>query len=185
MILRDRIFEAVCFDCDSTLSRIEGIDELARRLGLENEIAPLTAAAMDGTLPLDAVYARRLSVVRPDRAVLDWLGTRYIDEMVPGAKETIDALHRAGKSVHIVSGGLLPAIAPLASVLDIPRAHIHAVDVFFDANGCYLDFDRQSPLSHSEGKAAICRSLAACYQTIALVGDGLPISPRVPPARTS
>jgi len=26
-------FGAVCFDCDSTLTRIEGIDELARRCG--------------------------------------------------------------------------------------------------------------------------------------------------------
>jgi phosphoserine phosphatase len=40
-----RSFAAVCFDCDSTLSRIEGIDELARRAGLEQEIAPLTDAA--------------------------------------------------------------------------------------------------------------------------------------------
>ena len=31
-------FDVVCFDCDSTLSKIEGIDELARRVGLGEEL---------------------------------------------------------------------------------------------------------------------------------------------------
>ncbi len=167
-----RDFDIVCFDCDSTLSRIEGIDELARRAGVEKEVTPLTAAAMSGALPLDAVYAQRLSAVRPDRASIEWLGKRYVEEMVPGARETISALARAGKSVHIVSGGLRPAIEPLARVLEIPASHIHAVDVLFEDNGAFHDFDRQSPLVHPNGKAMVCQSLAASRHSIALVGDG-------------
>ncbi len=113
----DRPFDAVCFDCDSTLSRIEGIDELAHRAGLKSYIARLTAAAMDGTLTLDAVYAKRLSLVRPDRAAPAWLGERYVEEIVSGAKVTVEVVHRLGKAVYIVSGGLLPAIAQLAQAL--------------------------------------------------------------------
>jgi phosphoserine phosphatase len=169
---RKRAFDIVCFDCDSTLSRIEGIDELARRAGVEDEVAPLTAAAMVGAISLDSIYARRLSAVHPDRASIEWLGRRYIEEMVPGAPETIAALNRAGTSVHIVSGGLRPAIEPLASVLDIPAAHVHAVDVVFEDDGTYRDFDRRSPLVHPDGKAVVCRSLAASRHSIALVGDG-------------
>ena len=75
-------FDAVCFDCDSTLSRIEGIDELAKRAGCEAEIAALTKAAMNGEVPLDAVYGKRLERVRPGRADLDWLAQRYVEEMV-------------------------------------------------------------------------------------------------------
>ena len=48
-------FAAVCFDCDSTLSRIEGIDELASRRGLKHEVSRLTEAAMNGSLAIDAV----------------------------------------------------------------------------------------------------------------------------------
>ena len=173
MIHSDKTFNAVCFDCDSTLSRIEGIDELASRAGLASQIAPLTAAAMDGTLTLDAVYAKRLSVVRPDRAALAWLGKRYVDELVPGAKETINALHHLGKAVYIVSGGLLPAIAHLAEELEIPRDHTFAVDVKFGSDGSYQDFDRQSPLARYDGKAVVCRSLANPNSMIAMVGDGV------------
>ena len=68
-------FAAVCFDCDSTLSRIEGIDELASRRGLKREISRLTEAAMNGSLALDAVYAERLSMVSPDEAAMAWLGS--------------------------------------------------------------------------------------------------------------
>lgn len=167
-----RGFDIVCFDCDSTLSRIEGIDELARRAGVDQDVAPLTSAAMTGTLPLDTVYAKRLSVVRPDRSSINWLAARYIEEIVPGAPEAIATLHRAGKSVHIVSGGLRPAIEPLADTLQIPVSHLHAVDVIFESDGTYCDFDRTSPLVHPNGKAEVCRSLAACRYSVALVGDG-------------
>ena len=165
-------FDAVCFDCDSTLSRIEGIDELASRAGLAAQIAPLTAAAMDGTLTLDAIYAERLSLVRPCRASLAWLGERYVEEIVLGAKETVDLLHRLGKAVYIVSGGLLPALEPLSRLLRIPRDRIHAVDVVFNPGGTYLDFDRLSALSRADGKAEVCRAIAKRHGDVAMIGDG-------------
>ena len=168
-----RSFGAVCFDCDSTLSRIEGIDESANRAGVAGQIAPLTTAAMNGALAIDAIYAERMRLVRPSRASLVWLGERYIEELVQGAKETIDALHRLGKAVYIVSGGLLPAIVPLAVALGIQREHVYAVDVFFDASGGYSDFDRQSPLTRADGKAQVCRSIAERHGPVALIGDGV------------
>ena len=169
----DKPFDAVCFDCDSTLSRIEGIDELAIRAGLESQIAPLTIAAMDGSVTIDAVYAKRLSIVRPDRAALAWLGKRYVDELVPGARETIGALHRLGKAVFIVSGGLMPAIEKLSQFLGISSDRTYAVDVTFEPDGAYRDFDCQSPLTRADGKAEVCKLIAARHGRIALVGDGV------------
>jgi len=51
--------DLIIFDCDSTLSLIEGIDELGRLAGQESEIAALTKRTMDGDLPLESVYERR------------------------------------------------------------------------------------------------------------------------------
>ncbi len=168
-----RTFGAVCFDCDSTLSRIEGIDELAIRAGVAAQIAPLTTAAMDGAIPIDEIYAERMRLVRPGRASLAWLGERYIEEMVKGARETVAQLQRLGKAVYIVSGGLLPAIVPLAVALGIQRDRVHAVDVFFDDRGDYRDFDRQSPLARADGKADVCRVIAGHHGSVALIGDGV------------
>jgi phosphoserine phosphatase len=166
-------FAAVCFDCDSTLTRIEGIDELARRSGRDAEIAPLTAAAMDGTLSIEDVYARRLEIVRPDRDALEWLGERYVEELVDGACETVAALQRLGKSVYVVSGGLLQPVTKLAEALSIAPDNVRAVAVHLDSAGHYQGFDTNSPLARSDGKAEICRALATRHGPIAMVGDGV------------
>lgn len=164
--------DVICFDCDSTLSRIEGIDELARRAGLFAEVAALTDAAMNGELALEAVYGRRLDMIRPDRAALDWLAGLYIEEMVAGAAETVAALHAGGKRVHIVSGGLRQAILPLAARLGIAGDCVHAVDVLLDAAGGYRDFARESPLAASGGKAGVCRALRPAHGRLVMIGDG-------------
>lgn len=166
-------FGAICFDCDGTLTRIEGIDELARRSGRDAEIAPLTAAAMDGTRSIEDIYAKRLEIVRPDRDALEWLGKRYLDELVEGAGETVAALHRAGKPVYVVSGGLLQPVTDLAEALGIAPANVHAVEVQLDEAGGYKGFETNSPLVRSDGKAEICQALAARHGSVAIVGDGV------------
>ncbi len=166
-------FDAVCFDFDSTLCRLEGIDELAARAGVESQIAPLTAAAMDGIIPLDDVYAARLDIVRPGRDAISWLGERYIGEMVPGADIAIEALQRANVAVYIVSGGIRGAILPFAAKCNITADRVHAVEITFDASGNYLNFDRTSPLTKRDGKAVVCQQLSRSHATLALVGDGV------------
>lgn len=177
MLNRHPPFDVICFDCDSTLSRIEGIDELARRAGCGAEIALMTNAAMDGRVAIDAMYAERLDRVRPNRAALAWLAERYAAETVPGAAETIATLQRLGKAVYIVSGGLRPAILPFARTLGLSPAEVYAVDVYFDpqgdTEGVYCGFDAASPLTRGDGKAIICRTLAARHGRIAMVGDGI------------
>lgn len=165
-------FGAICFDCDSTLSSIEGIDELAARAGCESQIAPLTTAAMNGELAIEDVYAKRLDIVRPDRAALDWLAKRYIATIVEGAKETIAALKRAAKPVFVVSGGLLQPVAALSEDLGISADRVRAVAVKLDQNGAYHGFDTSSPLHRSRGKALICAEIASQFGRVALIGDG-------------
>jgi phosphoserine phosphatase len=173
MISKPTRFDAVCFDCDSTLTSIEGIDELADRAGCRREIAALTDAAMNGLVPLEEVYAKRLDIVRPGRAALAWLAKRYADEAVCGAAETIATLKRHGKAVYVITSGLLQAVAEFARSLGLSPEQVHAVKVYLDGAGTYQGFDTSSPLCRSNGKAVICRTLAAKHGKIAMVGDGL------------
>ena len=103
-------FDIVCFDCDSTLSKIEGIDELGRQSGLYDELVALTNAAMNGELALEDVYGKRLALIKPDKAKMDWLADLYIAEMVDGVEEVFSTLLAQGKQVHIISGGIRQAI---------------------------------------------------------------------------
>ncbi|MDP3332421.1 MAG: HAD-IB family phosphatase [Methylococcaceae bacterium] len=165
-------FDIICFDCDSTLSKIEGIDELARREGLGAEMARLTNAAMNGEVKLEAVYGQRLSAIRPNKQSIDWLAEAYIAERVDGVEEVFAQLLALGKTVHIVSGGLRQAILPLARYLGLPEEQVHAVDVYFNKDGSYQDFDEHSPLARNGGKAEICRQLLKPDSKLVMVGDG-------------
>jgi phosphoserine phosphatase len=166
-----RGFRTFLFDCDSTLSKVEGIDEIARG---RKEVLELTRAAMDGTVPLDEVYGRRLELVRPARADLDRVARLYVEQATEDALPTFTALHRLGKIVHIVSGGLRRALEPLAHHLGVAPSRLHCVDVRFDPSGAYAGFDTKSPLARSGGKAEVARRLVLeGGRPAVLVGDGI------------
>ncbi len=167
-------FDIVFFDCDSTLSTIEGIDELAVKAGVAEELVPLTNAAMDGKMKLEEIYQRRLDLINPTNAALDWVSQRYLEEMVEGAEKVVAELIKQGKEVHIISGGLRHAVLKVGELLNIPEQQIHAVDIFFDAEGNYAGFDQESPLARAGGKAKVCRQvLGKGERTAALIGDGI------------
>jgi len=159
----------VLFDCDSTLSAIEGIDELA--VHCREEVVALTDAAMRGVIPLEEVYGRRLDLVRPTRAALHALGQEYVARLVPDARETVSALHAAGVDVRIISGGLLPAVLAVATALDVPPHHVAAVDIWFDGDGAYAGFDHSSPLTTGGGKRRAIEQWHLARPAM-MVGDG-------------
>ena len=165
-------FDIICFDCDSTLSAIEGIDELANRAGVGAEVVALTTAAMNGEVPLEEVYAQRLTIIKPDQSAIEWVAALYIQHVVSGALEVVQALQAQSKNVHIISGGLRQAILPLAEYLGVPAAQVHAVDIFFNADGSYQGFDTASPLAKTGGKADICRQINPTQARLVVIGDG-------------
>jgi phosphoserine phosphatase len=157
------------FDVDSTLVTIEGIDVLADG---NPEIAKLTDAAMNGEIPLDQVYAKRLETIRPSKDRVERLGTTYVESIVDGAKETIATLQDNGVIVHLVTAGIEQAIRPLADALNV--RNIHAVKLTFDANGNYKDFDRRSFLTRPAGKELVVRDIRArSHGKAAFIGDGV------------
>lgn len=163
-------FRLVFFDVDSTLVTIEGIDVLATG---HAEVAGLTAAAMNGEIPLDQVYARRLDIIRPTRTAIDALGDQYCRSLVEGAEETISMLQGAGVQIHLVSAGIAQAIEPLGRMLNIPPRAIHAVSLKFDGDR-YVDFDRRSFLTRPGGKELVVRQIRArSHGKAAFVGDGV------------
>lgn len=164
-------FSIVCFDVDSTLVTIEGIDVL----GAGNAaIADMTEKAMNGEIPLDEAYRMRLEIIRPTRQRVDALGEQYARSIVEGGQETVAALQGAGVEVHLVTAGIAQAIAPLARRLHIAARHVHSVDLRFDAKGHYEGFDERSPLTKPGGKGEVVRGIRARTPgRTAFVGDGV------------
>lgn len=164
-------YRLVLFDVDSTLVTIEGIDVLA---GGNPEIARLTDAAMNGEVPVDSVYARRLEIIRPNRVSIEALGRRYIASIVEGVEPAFARLRQAGSEIHLVTAGIAQAIQPLAEHLGIAARAVHAVSMQFDPAGNYAGFDRRSPLTRTGGKEIAVRDIRARSKgKAAFIGDGV------------
>jgi phosphoserine phosphatase len=181
-------YDLVFFDCDSTLSTIEGIDELARLKGKEQRVGLLTEKAMNGDLDLAEVYGKRLRAINPTRTQLEEIKELYWQTLVEDAQAVINALLFMGKQVYIISGGLLDAVRGFGERLGIPPERIRAVELeynelsgewwrYYDpritGQQKYLDYS-EGPLTVSAGKPQIVRELAGeTWGRRILIGDGV------------
>ncbi len=162
-------------DCDSTLSEIEGIDELARLSdpAIFAEVVTLTNAAMDGEIPLDEVFRKRMDIIKPDRKLVEEVGRRYLETIVPGVENFLDEARSQGWLPVIISGGFAPAILPLAEYLGI--RHVEAVPLYFNDLGEYDGYGDTYPSTRNMGKNEIIQEWkkAMLPARTVMIGDGI------------
>jgi phosphoserine phosphatase len=174
-------YEHVFFDCDSTLTTVEGIDILAESSGKQWRVEVLTQAAMDGDLDLQEVYDKRLRALKPTHQQIRDIRRAYKQNVVEDAKETIIILQELGHQVYIISGGLLEPVREFGVYLGVPADHIRAVGVTYNelsgewwvgGDEQYMTYDGGA-LTVSDGKAEIVQEfLAGKRGRSLLVGDG-------------
>lgn len=186
-LMRWATFDLIFFDCDSTLSTIEGIDELAKLKGKEGRVGLLTDKAMNGELDLSEVYGKRLKAIRPTRSQLKAVEERYWETIVEDAQEVIAALQFLGKHVFIISGGLIDAVRGFGRRLGVDPTQIRAVELEYNElsgewwryhepqaqhSQTYLDYN-EGPLTISSGKPKIINELAGNLGgRRMMIGDG-------------
>lgn len=176
-------YEHVFFDCDSTLTTVEGIDILAEMVGKKWRVEVLTQAAMDGELDLEEVYDKRLRAVKPTREQVRQVRRSYKRNIVSDTMATIQLLQQLGHKVYIISGGLAEPVVEFGLFLGVPREHIRAVDLQYNelagrwwqagsGNERYLAYE-EGALTVSDGKAQIVRELLGSQRGRSLlIGDG-------------
>jgi phosphoserine phosphatase len=181
-------FQHVIFDCDSTLTKVEGIDVLAESAGKGWRVSVLTKAAMGGDIDLEGIYAKRLSAVRPTRGEVQAIRRVYKQNAVADAAKVIAGLQALGHQIYIVSGGLAEPVIEFGLFLGVPRQNIRAVEVEYDSLSGrwwhnidnrpnvaerYLTYSEEA-LTLSDGKARIIRELLGDQRGRSLlVGDGV------------
>ena len=182
--MRWPFYKHIFFDCDSTLTTVEGIDILAELADKKWRVETLTNAAMNGELDLGDVYGKRLKAIKPTRKQVKAIRQVYKRHLVEDAAEVINILHEEGHHVYIISGGLAEPVEEFGIWLGVPKERIRAVGLNYDAlsgpwwqagssgEEAYLNFEEGS-LTVSDGKADIVRELLGEQDGRSLlIGDG-------------
>lgn len=161
----------IAFDLDSTLIRVEVIDELARMAGVGDQVKLLTEAAMRGEIDFQQAFRRRIALLKglDEQRCLDLL-----DEIAftDGAERLIRTLHASGCKVAVLSGGFSFVSDWLKQKLPIDFALTNRLPIF---DG-YVTGEAIEPIVDGPAKAKAFREFAEAngipLQQAVAVGDG-------------
>lgn len=169
----DSPIDAIIFDCDGTLSRLEGINELARQNGVGDEVEALTESAMATTGISAELYAKRINLVKPSRLQVQRLGQDYFYTRSLDLDHTLAILQFLNKPIYVISAGVNPAVKIFAQLLNIHAENVFAVDLAFDALGNYQSYASDCPLTDKGGKREVIHRIHQHHRRVVHVGDGM------------
>lgn len=167
-----RMRRLICFDMDSTLIQAEVIDELARKHGVYDEVAAITASAMRGEIDFKESFARRCKLLKG----LDVSVMQEIAENLPfteGVDRLMYVLKKYGYKIAILSGGFTFFGEYIQKKYGID--YVYANELEIDDTG-HLTGNYVGEIVDGRRKAELLRLIAQVekvdlQQTIA-VGDG-------------
>ncbi|KFL27487.1 phosphoserine phosphatase [Devosia sp. 17-2-E-8] len=92
-------------DMDSTMIEQECIDELADALGIKDEVADITARAMNGELDFEQALDTRVALLKGlERAVIEEIRRERIT-LAPGGRALVHTMKAYGAYTALISGG--------------------------------------------------------------------------------
>ena len=161
----------VVLDMDSTLIRIEVIDELARAAGVGAEVARITERAMQGEMDYDESLRQRVGLLAGlDVAVLDKLAANL--PLTDGAETLVRVLKRLGYKIAVISGGFSRAAEALKRRLGVDYAYSNNLEV----QGGKLTGRVVGPIVNAQRKAELLETIAQAegvlLDQVIAVGDG-------------
>ncbi|HET9752474.1 MAG TPA: phosphoserine phosphatase SerB [Myxococcales bacterium] len=161
----------IVMDMDSTLIRIEVIDELARAHGVGEKVAAITRRAMLGEMDYDQSLRERVALLRGlDARVLYQLAANL--PLTEGAETLLRVLKRLGYRTAVISGGFSVAAEALQKRLGIDFAWSNTLEI---ASGA-LTGKVVGPIVNAQRKAEVLETLAlregVPLDQVIAIGDG-------------
>ncbi|GAB7359609.1 hypothetical protein MBLNU230_g6793t1 [Neophaeotheca triangularis] len=167
------------FDMDSTLIQQEVIDELARAVGLYDQVAAITEAAMRGEAPytdFETSLRARVGLLRGVPVGIWEQMKNGVISFTPGAKELVRVLRALGWKTAVLSGGFTPLAEWVKETLGLDYAFAnHLVEE--EGQGLLTgELVAGKPIIHAEKKRELLGRLAEenaiPTERVIAVGDG-------------
>ncbi|MFC1858952.1 phosphoserine phosphatase SerB [Thermodesulfobacteriota bacterium] len=171
MIAQRKNKRMICFDMDSTLVSMEGIDEMARRADVHREVARITKKAMRGDFDFEESLTQRVAMLK-GLALDDVMDIRNNMILSEGADELLTTLKWLGFRVGIVSGGFDIFAEYLKDRLNLDFAFANQLEI---KNGL-LTGKVQGEIIDAAQKARILSQISCDFaiplDQVVAVGDG-------------
>jgi phosphoserine phosphatase len=161
----------VVMDMDSTLIRIEVIDELARAAGVYDKVAAITERAMQGEMNYDESLRQRVALLQGlDVSALERIAAEL--PLTAGADTLVRVLKRLGYRLAIISGGFSHAAEALKRRLGIDYAFSNNLEI----EAGRLTGRVLGPIVNAQRKAELLEIIAqlegVVLDQVVAVGDG-------------
>lgn len=165
-------FDLIVWDCDGTLSALEGVVHLAAQKGQKAKVAALTENAMQHGVMDESLFHARLDLIRPNWQDMQDLVDVYDANRTPYIAEVCQLLMQLGKTLWVASAGFQPSVGGFAERLGMPADNVHALQLTFDNDGAFVSMPPHQPFCKVDGKSTLLHTARQDFQRIAMIGDG-------------
>lgn len=166
-------------DFDSTLVKLEGLEELAKivlsrnplKEEILNKIVEITNKGMNGDITFQESLEQRLKLFSPSKGdilkLIDLLKSNITDSILKNREFfKINNSH-----IYVISGGFREWIIPITEFVGLKTENVLANSFIYDKKGYVVGVDKTNILTRSKGKAMAVQSLNLNGVTI-MIGDG-------------
>jgi D-3-phosphoglycerate dehydrogenase / 2-oxoglutarate reductase len=166
-------------DFDSTITKVEGLDQLAV-ISLKgnpdgdriaNEIKNLTDLGMNGEISYSEALQKRIALLKANKKHIDVLIEFLSENITDSFERNKPFLQQYADNIIVISGGFKEFIDPVIAQLGLKIENVYANTFVFDANGDIIGVDENNPLAKSGGKIKLLESLDLDGH-ISVIGDG-------------
>ena len=170
--LRTRRKKALIADMDSTMIDQECIDELAAEIGIKDQVATITAQAMNGEIEFEAAVDERVALLSGlSGDIADKIITDRIT-LASGGKTLVATMRQHGSYTALVSGGFTTFTSKIAEMLGF---HEHRANILETENGKLTGTVRK-PILGAEAKVEALHDISQQHgftaEDFIAVGDG-------------
>ncbi len=166
-------------DFDSTFTKVEGLDELARislagnpdQDKIVGQIRDLTDKGMNGEISFSEGLKQRIGLLSANREHLDLLIDFLHTKVSDSFRRNRAFLTENSDRIYIISSGFREFILPIVTELGINPDHVFANEFRFDDKGHITGIDEHNVLSEDGGKKKLLKSLQLSGD-IYVIGDG-------------
>ena len=162
-------------DYDSTFIKVESLDELSKiskncNKTIEKKISHITSLGMEGKISFSESLRKRINLIKCNKGDIQITAKILENKVSDSFKKNAAFLKKNSENILIISSGFYELIEPIVIKYGIKKQNIYANRFLYD-NDNVIGFDKNNPLSQSQGKVKLIRNLNLKGK-IHVIGDG-------------